>query len=250
MGILVQFGGEDAPYQKYDPELASKMEKIILKGSHNHILVCLPDVFKNMKRYNQAARNFYYEDFFYQNRKLLKKIQDTHNEYGSTFISRPYMDLAEKSLAGKYFNKLKLLWDNKDILIVEGKYSRSGEGNDLFSNSNSISRILVPPRDAFRKINLIESAIKQNAENKLILLMVGSTAKVIVDDLKNKDNFENQMIDIGHIDSEYEWFKMGAKTKVLIPHKHTAEHNTILDDQKIDLVNDISFNKQVICKID
>lgn len=34
-----------------------------------------------------------------------------------------------------------------------------------------------------------------------------------------------QTIDIGHVYSEYEWFKMGAAHKVKLNHKHMAEHN-------------------------
>ena len=34
-----------------------------------------------------------------------------------------------------------------------------------------------------------------------------------------------RVLDIGHIDSEYEWMKMGVDTKVKLHHKHTAEHN-------------------------
>lgn len=52
--------------------------------------------------------------------------------------------------------------------------------------------------------------------------MLGPTAKVLADDLQNLDN---QLIDLGHIDSEYEWFKMGAKYKVKLKDKHTAEFN-------------------------
>ncbi|MBW7986337.1 DUF1792 domain-containing protein [Lactobacillus helveticus] len=35
------------------------------------------------------------------------------------------------------------------MLIIEGKYSRSGEGNNLFSNANSVSRIICPSKNAF-----------------------------------------------------------------------------------------------------
>ena len=73
--------------------------------------------------------------------------------------------------------------------------------------------------------------------------MVGPTAKIIVSDLKLDDDFPNQMIDIGHIDSEYEWFKMQAKDKVKIPHKHTAEFNN--DDDKVTLMNDKVYLSQV-----
>lgn len=49
------------------------------------------------------------------------------------FFSRPYMDLVDKSVSGKYFQRIKEFYEDKDILIVEGSYSQSGVGNDLLS---------------------------------------------------------------------------------------------------------------------
>lgn len=235
--------GNDIPYQVYNSALANKMQKLILKGSTDNVLICLPDVFEKMNRYNKKCRDFYDKQFFYQNRKILKDIENTKNIYGSTFISRPYIDLKDKSQSKEYFEELKSLWYGKDVLIVEGKYTRSGEGNDLFSKTNSISRIIVPSQNAFDKKNRIEQVIRKYAKNKLVLLMVGPTAKIIISDLKIDDNFPNQMFDIGHIDSEYEWFKMKAKEKVKIPHKHTAEFN--YDDDKVVLVDDKVYLKEI-----
>lgn len=237
--------GKSIPYQIYDSNLSNMMKKIMLNGSNSRLLVCLPDVFSNINRYNKSCKDFFYQKFFYQNRQILTKIAKTNNCYGSTFISRPYIDLKDKTNSKKYFQKLRSIWKNKDILIVEGKYSRSGEGNDLFANAKSISRIVCPPKNAYSYLERIEKSIRKNAANRLILLMLGPTAKVIVNDLYCELN--NQMIDLGHIDSEYEWFLMGAKSKVKIPHKHTAEFN--YDDDKVNLMTDNKFNEQVVDRI-
>lgn len=237
--------GENIPYQKYNKALSNAMKAIVLKGSSEKLLVCLPDVFSDIDRYNRYCQNFYFEKFFYQNRKILKQIEKRKKVYGSTFISRPYIDLKNKRNSNQYFDKLKSLWKNRDILIVEGKYSRSGEGNDLFADAKSVSRIICPPKDAYSYLEEIEWSIKRNASDRLILLMLGPTAKIIVNDLYCE--LSNQMIDLGHIDSEYEWFLMGAKSKVKIPHKHTAEFN--YDDNKVNLIADNKFNEQVVDRI-
>lgn len=67
--------GKSIPYQIYDKDLAKRMKKIILNGSNSKLLVCLPDIFKKMGRYNKYRKNFYYGKFFYQNRKILKEIE-------------------------------------------------------------------------------------------------------------------------------------------------------------------------------
>lgn len=94
------------------------------------------------------------------------------------------------------------------------------------------------------KIDEIESSIEKHAENKLVLLILGPTAKVLAYRLSNKDY---QAIDMGHIDSEYEWFKMGATYKVKLDNKHTAEHNF---DENIILNEDDDYNRQVVVRIE
>lgn len=232
--------GENIVYQNYDGMLAKRLHSLILRESNEKLVVCLPDVFHKMNRYNKNAQNFYNQSFFWKNRKILKEIEKKHNWYGSTFISRPYIDLQKKKGIDLYFSKLKKMWDSKDLLIVEGKFSRSGEGNDLFENANSIQRIICPPKNAFSKIKNIEEAIVTFSTNRLVLLMLGPTAKIIVDDLKYKNI---QMIDLGHIDSEYEWYKMGAKSKIPVPNKHTAE---IKCTEEIKLKSDKKFDNQII----
>ena len=67
--------------------------------------------------------------------------------------------------------------------------------------------------------------------------MLGPTAKALVGELAATGL---QLVDIGHIDSEYEWFQMGATSKVKLPHKHTAEHN--FDE-------DITLAAQKVCML-
>lgn len=51
------------------------------------------------------------------------------------------MDWKDKHGAEKRFDLLKLLWEKKDLLIVEGKKTKLGVNNDLFEKSKSIKRI-------------------------------------------------------------------------------------------------------------
>lgn len=234
--------GHSIPYQDYDENLANELKEIISSESNESLVVCLSDVFERLDRYNQSAVDFWKQhlnDNYVYYKSLCKAPW-----YGSTFISRPYMDLADKSLSKMYFKNIKNLWDKRDILIVEGVNSRSGVGNDLFDNANSVERIICPSKNAYSKINEIELLIEKHAENKLILLILGPTAKALAYRLSNKGY---QTIDIGHIDSEYEWFKMGATYKVKLDNKHIAEHNF---DENIILNEDVDYNRQVVVRIE
>ncbi|MRN07381.1 SP_1767 family glycosyltransferase [Lactobacillus sp. 0.1XD8-4] len=242
-GELTLINGQGIDYQTYDEKLARRLKQILLNGSNAKYDVGLPDVFDGLQAYGQYTKDFYENNFFRNNQRILSAVAKTNSIYSNTFVSRPYISYREKSNSGRWFKKLKQVWDNQDILIVEGALTRSGVGNDLFANAQSIKRIVCPSKNSYQQIGQIEQAIRVNAENRLILLMLGPTAKVIVDDLQD---LSNQMIDIGHIDSEYEWFKMGATYKVKLANKHTAEFNY---DEDISAVHDQAYQDEIVARI-
>ena len=53
-------------------------------------------------------------------------------------------------------------------------------------------------------------------KDDLLILALGPAATVLAYELSG----ERQCLDLGHIDIEYEWFRMGATTKVAIPSKY------------------------------
>ena len=240
-GEINMLAGHSIPYQDYDEELASIMRDIIGQESREDLVVCLPDAFTDRFKFTSWAIPFWkdhmdhYMDFY---RELC-----SDSWYGSTFVSRPYIDFEDKSQAKSQFEKLKSIWENRDLLIVEGATSRSGVGNDLFDEANSIKRIICPSHSAFSRVHEIEQEIEKYAAGRLILCMLGPTAKVLAYHLSQKGY---QVLDIGHIDSEYEWMKMGAKTKVKFSHKHTAEYNF---DQDIEFIEDETYNSQIVADL-
>ena len=128
-GEINMLAGHSIPYQDYDEELASIMRDIIGQESREDLVVCLPDAFTDRFKFTSWAIPFWkehmdhYMDFY---RELC-----SDSWYGSTFVSRPYIDFKDKSQAKSQFEKLKSIWENRDLLIVEGETSRSGVGNDF-----------------------------------------------------------------------------------------------------------------------
>ena len=240
-GEMDLIAGRGIVYQEYDPELSARLREIMSMESDEHLMVCLSDVFTGLERYSIDAQNFWKVHLYYH----LSDYQEICRApwYGSTFISRPYIDLEDKTPSAGYFAKLKQLWEDKDLLIVEGLTSRSGVGNDLFDGARSIKRIICPSRNAYSKLEAIKQAVREHADNRLILTMLGPTAKVLVYDLVQEGY---RALDIGHIDSEYEWFQMGASHKVKLSHKHTAEHNF---DQDIEFRDDQAYDSQIVANL-
>lgn len=241
-GEMDLVAGRSIVYQDFDPELSARLREIMSMESNERLMICLPDVFTGLERYSIDAQNFWSLNHLPH---FLEKYKNICRApwYGSTFISRPYIDLEDKTPSAGYFAKLKQLWQDKDLLIVEGLTSRSGVGNDLFDGARSIKRIICPSRNAYSKLEAIKQAVREHADNRLILTMLGPTAKVLVYDLVQEGY---RALDIGHIDSEYEWFQMGASHKVKLSHKHTAEHNF---DQDIEFRDDQAYDSQIVANL-
>ena len=230
--------GRSIPYQVYDENLASQLKEIISLQSDEKLVIGLPNVFADRSNFTSEAEAFWKGHLEHHLKDYVELARA--DWYGTTFVSRPYIDYVDKSQSFSQFEKLKQIWKNEDILIVEGVTSRSGVGNDLFDGANSIKRIICPSHNAYSRIEEIQEAVLQYAENRLILCMLGPTAKILSYNLFKKGY---RVLDIGHIDSEYEWMKMGVDTKVKLHHKHTAEHNF---DQDIEFIEDEAYNSQVL----
>lgn len=248
---LVRFGdgefnlinGKSIAYQEYREDLAQEMREILLHAGdiENKVLICLPEIFEIFKGHflqNEGSEKFWKQVLDDYGRFFQETCQT--KGYGSTWISRLYIDNKDKSHAVTQFEKLKSLFEYKDILIVEGATTRAGVGNDLFNNVRSIKRIICPSHHAFSKVDVIQQAILDHAAGRLILLMLGPTAKILAYRLSR---LGYRALDLGHIDSEYEWMQMGAETKVQLKHKHTAEFNF---DQGIEFVEDEGYNSQIV----
>ncbi|HEU6113867.1 TPA: SP_1767 family glycosyltransferase [Streptococcus pneumoniae] len=233
--------GKSIPYQVYDENLASQLKEIISLQSDKKLVIGLPNVFANRSNFTSAAEAFWKGHLEHHLKDYLELARG--DWYGTTFVSRPYIDYVDKSQSFSQFEKLKQIWKNEDILIVEGITSRSGVGNDLFDKVKSVKRIICPSHNAYSVVDNIQEEIMKHAEGRLILCMLGPTAKVLS---YNLCQMGYQVLDVGHIDSEYEWMKMGAKTKVKFSHKHTAEHNF---DQDIEFIDDETYNSQIVARI-
>lgn len=242
-GEIKQMCGVAIGYQEYNEELAKRLKQVITMPDNDKLLVCLPDVFEKIERYRTITVLAWKQNLkWYQD--CYAEIVTSEKYYGNAFISRPYLDLVDKSMCGKYFQSIKELFADEDILIVEGFYSRSGVGNDLFEGARSIERIICPSRNAYSKYKVILDTVRKYGKDKLILLMLGPTAKVLAYDLA----FEGYwVVDIGHIDSEYEWYKMGVTSRIMIGGKHTAEGEYA--DEHIVLQNDDTYTSEIVAML-
>lgn len=236
--------GRNVIYQVSTEGIRKRLFEVLGSDKEN-LLVCLPSVFNDdmlepfeidtkifWKKHLAKCRKYWYQEL------IDSKI------YGNAFISRHYIDLKDKETGiSEYFELVKKIWEGKDIIIVEGEKSRLGMGNDLFDGAKSVRRILGPSTQSFSKYDEILAEIKKNGTEPLYILAMGPTASILPIDLCD---LGYQVIDMGNIDTEYEWFKMGVKDRTPIKDKMVYEAGA---GAGVGDVDDEKYNSEIIVRI-
>ena len=240
-GELMIIRGKGWGFQKHDNKLAKRLIEV-LNSNNPKIAICIPDVFKDKSRFTDSPKRFWHDQILnnlhYWNKYTLK-----NKLYLDSLLTRFYMDMKDKeSFPKKSIDLFKKIWDNEDLLIIEGVGSRLGFKNDLFDNSKSIKRILCPAENAFSKYDQILELSMEHSKDRLVLVALGMAATVLSYDLASKGFWA---IDIGHIDVEYEWYRMKAIYKVPVLHRYMNE----VSSREVDVIEDQEYINQIIGRI-
>lgn len=191
----------------------------IAKSKDPGFLVCIPLQLIDMSQLTASARKWWQSNLRLMGR-VWKRYFSNGSAFGDTEITRPWIATQNVEISRYCFESLEQLWTGKDILIIEGEKSRVGVGNGFFSKARSISRILCPPKNAYSRIDEIYEAAVKFPKDYLVLLALGPTATVLAYRLY-KQGFRT--LDIGHLDIEYEWFRMRTDKKVPVRNKFVNE---------------------------
>lgn len=235
-------GRNRAFFQPVDKLLGIRLEEV-LHNTQEKIITCIADNYGDLSKYTEEAATGI-------RRYLSQSVREEHmklvgeKEYYDAYISRPYIMYKDKERAVKIFALWKLLWSKRDVLLVEGIYTRSGCLNDLFSTANSIKRILCPSENAWEVYdNILQVVEKWAAKDTLILIALGPTATVLAYDLELKGY---QAIDMGHLDNEYEWYLRKCSEVEDIRYKYVNDYNA---GRYATDINDKEYENQIIEKI-
>lgn len=245
---LVLHSDMDLGFQKRNPMLAEKLKKT-LANKNERLLLCVPHALNHIGGRTKHSRRFwfYWGNNHDQHHRIVGLIRTLHSGggycFGDTQITRPYIAYKTPAHAARIFPKLKQLWQDKDILFVEGEKTRLGVGNDLFDNARSIKRVLCPATNAFDRYDEIVETVKGMWNGELILLALGPTATVLAADFADMGM---RAIDLGHVDIEYEWFLRGAKGHEQIPGKFT---NEAAAGHEVSTCTDEGYLRQIVRRV-
>lgn len=210
-------------FQVYDETLGQRLYQILNDPQPDNCIIALPHcMFEKEISHMKIESRYFWEKF---TNKWFKRMAETVLKpgvpYGDATITRAYNCLKDKTQSHERFSALKALWNNRNLLIIEGSQTRMGVGNDLYSNAASIRRILVPATNAFSRYDeILQATLSAFTPPDLIIIAAGMTATVLAYDLARHGC---QALDLGHLDIEYEWSLRGATSRVKVPGKFTNE---------------------------
>ena len=212
--------GTSLAFQKNDAILAKRLQSLLVKyeGSGKH-MIGIPIALSNLHGFTKQSKRFWLS-YCSRNRKQIQQLLPNCT-FLDAQISRIYINRVSRDESEQFFKLWKRIWDNKNVLIVEGSKTRFGFSNDLLSNACSVSRILCPAENCFTSYETILDTTRTHASRfDLILLVLGPTATILAKDLSDEGYWA---LDTGHLDIEYEWFLQRAQEKSAIPGKYTNE---------------------------
>lgn len=244
---------KDIYFQKSSIELRKRLIETFNSDNEN-LYIGILGIFNknNLNKYRFSSRVYWYK-FINENFEEISKFIDRKRVYADSLITRCYIDLNKQNKKNNNFINLKKIWNDKEIVIIEGSKTKMGIGNDLFNNARKIERIICPAINAFDKYEEILKVAKKYCKNKIAIIALGPTASVLSYDLCNLNTKDiiYQALDLGHLDIEYEWFLNNSKNKTAIKGKFVNEvRNVDLSnyDFNYDIQND--YEKQIIFRIE
>lgn len=223
-GEITLIRGKSLAFQGGSRQIVEDL-RTALRAQEDGLIITIPDIFGNnsLDQYVPASREFWKDHLLFC-RKIYYENCSPDIEYGTTSISRCYITLQDQSRCREWFDEIRQIWAGKDVTIVEGAGSHTGVTNDLMDTAASVERILCPPRKAYDSYQQILETCDNIPRDRLVLLAIGPSAKPLGLHLFHQGY---RVLDIGNLDTEYEWFLSGTKEKVRIAKQQivTEEQN-------------------------
>ncbi|MEI7498658.1 MAG: SP_1767 family glycosyltransferase [Candidatus Falkowbacteria bacterium] len=216
-------------FQESSHELAVRLTEI-LRADAVGLLICIPGIWGDLGIFTKRSYWYAIHHLFRHRHSWLTRLSKTQI-YGDAHITRPYLGFKNKSKCKDFFFRLFTLWNNLDVVLIEGEKSRLGVGNDMFDNVKSLERIICPAENAYDLYDKIKEAAYNISKDKMVLISLGPTAKVLAYDLFLAGY---RVLDIGHIDMEYEMFLRQETELVKVPYKYFNEIGERNPDECLD----------------
>lgn len=191
-------------FQDMSSDLKDKMNNILNTDWRGEkFIVAQIGMLSSDKLYSKKVKKYFASFLFTRRNKIVKLLWDNGRKqvYGDSFF--PRVDVWEDdSVANtlKIVEKLNEIWENKELLIIEGEAVRLGVNNDLLHSAKGIKRIIIPNKNAFFVYDDIMEKIDKAGKFDIALIVAGPTATALAADIYLKGH---QAIDFGQMQRGY-----------------------------------------------
>lgn len=234
-------GNDRVNFQRYDRNLSIRLKEVI-QSDEEDILIGIANNYGNLDLYSDEIADGIRGYMTDETRKIHMSLLNPNKVYYNAYMFKCYYPYKDRSKTLERVNLIKKIWDNRDIILIEGAQTRTGQGNDLFDNVKSIRRILCPTQNAYAKYQEILDTAKAVIKDEMVLCVLGPAGKVLAYDLIHSGY---QVVDIGQIDMDYEWYRAGAEKKTPNPTKYVSQ----LPPAEVEDVDDEVYYSQIIACI-
>lgn len=197
--------GNAIGFQEFDPKLQARLIEV-LTTKDKSILIGISNRFGRLDDVDANVRG-YWRNFLGKYRQEIYKYLDFNRTYIDTCMTAHAIEIedhttpeAQKDIQA-YYDEVRKIWDKKDITIIKGADTETFK-HDIYDNAKSVTYIYGPKEHAFREYDRILEDAKKLPKDRLIIAILGPTAKVLAYDL-NKLGY--RVLDIGHMAKAYEW---------------------------------------------
>lgn len=196
--------GKDQAFQKYDPELARKMEEI-LRTRRDDVYVGLNHAYwESPNNYAERNRKFYrvrgtgYRRFFTEH-------CDPEGLYLDAACFGAYYRFDDSYDYEGHYARIKALFAGKKIAIVAGEGVFEKLQYNVFEEAEAQMIVHGPRIHAFSEYDALIEKIKNTVpKDYLICAILGQTATVLVADLTD---LGYMAWDVGHVAKDYDAYK-------------------------------------------
>lgn len=235
-------GKERLPYQRVEQELSERLREVI-SASNEDILIGIADNYGNLDRYVDETVQGIREYMTEETRAFHLSVLNLERVYYNAYVFKTFMPFKDKEKTAERVALIQRIWDDRDIVIVEGEKTRTGYHNDLFDNARSIKRLLCPAYNAYSKYDEILACGRKLNKDDLILVVLGPAGKILAYDLI-QDGY--QVVDIGQVDMDYDWYLSGVDFKVPNPDKYVSQLPPAAVNENVD----DTYISQVIYRVE
>lgn len=200
-GEIAIINGQGIPFQEANESLGRRLQELLVT-QENSLKVGIPYYYMNpISNMNIFVQNFTYA--LGKQRKFLISHCNKENIYIDTCLTQVYQTYAEYDFE-RYYARMQKLLQGKDVTVICGEGVLDKLQYHALDVCNSVEYIYGPSMNAYAEYEGLLEQAKKIDKKRLVLVILGPTAKVLVYDLYKAGY---TAWDIGHYLKDYDAYK-------------------------------------------